>query len=120
MKASPRTSFLQDLKKIKDKQVLKKIEKIVEAVKAADQLADVAGVKKLKVPPSASESETFALDCTRLRVPSSSCDAFLAKTSIVTSPDSPYSLVGPDPMYFSSHAENSRCHSREFCGFSTQ
>src|SRR5260370_307116 len=43
----------------------------------------------------------------------------LALRAGVVLPRSPH-FVGPCPMYFSSHAKNSRCHSRAFCGLRIQ
>ncbi len=48
MKVEFRESFAKDLKGIKDKSLLMRAKDMVEAVEAADSLADISNLKKLK------------------------------------------------------------------------
>jgi mRNA interferase RelE/StbE len=47
MKTTFRQSFLRDIKNIKEKQVLLRIEKVIEQVESAQSLDDIADLKKL-------------------------------------------------------------------------
>ena len=48
MKVEFRESFGKDLKGVKDKNLLKRTQEIIEAVEKADSLADITNLKKLK------------------------------------------------------------------------
>ncbi len=48
MKAGFKTSFVKDLRNIRDKSTLKRIQKTIEHVEHAQSLADVTNLKKLK------------------------------------------------------------------------
>lgn len=48
MKTEFRKSFAKDLKKIKDKSLLTKLKKAIEAVEAASGLSTITNLKKLK------------------------------------------------------------------------
>jgi mRNA interferase RelE/StbE len=48
MKVEFRDSFIRDLKGIKDKAVLKKVEEIVETIENSHSLSGVPNLKKLK------------------------------------------------------------------------
>lgn len=49
MKTEFRNSFQKDLANIKDKEILQKIKAVIEAVEAAQTLAEITNLKKLKV-----------------------------------------------------------------------
>lgn len=53
MKILYEKSFLRDLKKIKDQQVLDRINQVIKNVKSAETLNSISGIKKLKGHPSA-------------------------------------------------------------------
>jgi len=42
------SSFARDLKRVKDKQLLKHVQDVLEQVKAANNLSDIANLKKLQ------------------------------------------------------------------------
>lgn len=42
------SSFAKDLKRVKDKQLLKQIQNVIEEIKAANELAEVKNLKKLQ------------------------------------------------------------------------
>jgi mRNA interferase RelE/StbE len=42
------SSFAKDLKRVKDKQLLKRVQNVIEEIKAANELVDVRNLKKLE------------------------------------------------------------------------
>ena len=42
------SSFAKDLKRVKDEQLLKRIQNVIEEIKAANELAEVRNLKKLQ------------------------------------------------------------------------
>ena len=49
MKIKFKKSFLKDIEKIKDKNIKRRILKIIEEVKSAEKLKDIKNIKKLRV-----------------------------------------------------------------------
>ena len=47
MNVSFRKSFARDLKRIKDASVLRRVQQVIEETEAADQLQEIANLKKL-------------------------------------------------------------------------
>ena len=47
MKTAFRRSFSQDLKNIKNKTLLKRIQRVIEKAEAAEQLTDISNLKKM-------------------------------------------------------------------------
>lgn len=48
MKVEFRECFAKDLRSVKDKDLLKRVKELIEAVEKADSLADISNLKKLK------------------------------------------------------------------------
>ena len=58
MKVAFRKSFVRDLKKIKDKEILNRVQRAIEEVETVDELGDIIDVKKL----------SGTVNCYRIRV----------------------------------------------------
>lgn len=50
MKVEFRESFVKDLEGVKDKSLLKRAKELIEAVEAANSLASISNLKKIKSP----------------------------------------------------------------------
>lgn len=48
MKVSFEASFARDLKRVRDKKLLQRVEQIIEEIKAATELSDIKGLRKMK------------------------------------------------------------------------